>query len=129
MAVALAGLLLDGGDDHGTHGTGTDSWYARILKPLVDVPGIQLSHPLTRQLKEGRGAFCASCMSLCYALAPCTSLSTRKDGECDLLKAVRCGGSFTGCVDTDGAATRAGLLHARGARRRVQLLSRKQIAG
>ena len=52
---------------------------------------------------EGRGAFCASLsMSLCYALAPCTSLSTRKDGEscCDPLKA---GGSFTGCVDTDGA--------------------------
>ena len=67
-----------------------------------------------------------TCSGAVYFFVDDSAQSVSNDGAiCDPLKGpVR---SFAG---TDGAAsTRAGLLHARGARRRDQLLSRKQIAG
>ena len=64
MAVALAGLLLDGGDDLGTHGAGTDSWYARIHKRLVDAPGIQFASVDPTALEVGLQVLGNSCFGI-----------------------------------------------------------------
>ena len=57
-------LLLDCGDDPGSHGTGTGSWYARIPKRLIDCPGIHLASVTPAALEVGEQILGNSCFGI-----------------------------------------------------------------